>query len=72
MASPLVLSRDAISASEVGKLLRALLCVGDPERLLLVVVEVARVTRTLALGNEWGLNLKYQRQTVLKLLLGSL
>ncbi len=43
--------------SEVCKLLCALLSVGDAQRLLLVVVEVAGVTGALALRDEWSINL---------------
>jgi hypothetical protein len=55
------------SCLEFGKLLRALLRRRNPERLLLVVVEVAGVAGTLALGNEVSLNLNKKGNKELKL-----
>ncbi len=46
---------------EITELLGALLRVGDPQRLLFVVVEVASVAGALALGDERSFDLKRGR-----------
>lgn len=46
-----------VDALELGKLFRALFCRADSERLLLVVVEVARVSGSLAARRERWLHL---------------
>lgn len=47
-----------VRRSELGKFLGALLGARDAQRLLLVVVEVGRVARTAALGQERRFDLK--------------
>ena len=55
---------------EVGELFGTLLCRRDSQRLLVVVVEVARVAGTLALGNERRVHLskstasRYARESI--------
>ena len=44
--------------SKVGEFLGALFGARDAQRLLLVVVEVGRVSRSLRLGSEWRLHLQ--------------
>lgn len=53
----------SMRSSELGEFFGALICNGDPDFLLFIIIEITGVTRALALGYEGSLHLRHKSES---------